>query len=201
MQNGYVNVGDKRRKTRVTGLPIVPKQHAGTVETYAFLDGGSNTSFITGSLLKKLAVKGSQTTPSLTTMEKERIKLESSVVSIEVCDLNGQNVVEIPTVFSVPKLPVSSEDISRRSDVDRRPHLQGIVLGEIEYAMRTVWGWTVNGPLGQNGHQDATTNFIQSNELEKSFRRFCNREFNDVEDDVAVSCHDKRALKVMEESV
>ncbi len=69
------------------------------------------------------------------------------------------------------------------------------------YAMRTVWGWTVNGPLGRNGHQDATANFIQSNELEKNFRRFCNREFDDVEDDVAMSCHDKQALKVMEESV
>ena len=69
------------------------------------------------------------------------------------------------------------------------------------YAMRTVWGWTVNGPLGRSDHQAATANFIQSNELEKIFRQFCNREFNDVEDDVAMSCLDKRALKIMEESV
>ncbi len=37
-KNGYVNVGGKSRKTRVTGLPIVPvkvkaKGHARTVET------------------------------------------------------------------------------------------------------------------------------------------------------------------------
>jgi hypothetical protein len=67
--------------------------------------------------------------------------------------------------------------------------------------MRTVCSWTVNGPLGRSDHQAATANFIQSNELEKIFRQFCNREFNDIEDDIAMSCLDKRALKIMEESV
>ena len=80
VHNGYVNTDDKRRESRVIGLPIVPvkvraKQGSRTVETYAFLDGGSNTSFITEFLLKQFAVKGSKTTLSLTTMEKERIIL------------------------------------------------------------------------------------------------------------------------------
>ena len=78
MHNGYVNVNDKREKS-VIGLPIIPvnvraKDGLRTVVTYAFLDGGSNTSFITDSLLKKLVVKGTQTTLSLTTMEKEKSK-------------------------------------------------------------------------------------------------------------------------------
>lgn len=181
------------------------------METYAFLDGGSNTSFITEPLLKMLAVKGSKTTLSLTTMGKEGNKVESSVISLEVSDSNGQNVVEIPAAFSVANLPVSKEDIPRQSDVDRWPHLQGVVLRDIDsevglligndvlialqpkevkesdsggpYATRTSWGWTVNGPLGRNGHQNATTTFIRSDELEKSFREFCNREFDDVEDE------------------
>ena len=162
-------------------------------------------------------------------MEKERSKLESSVVSIEVSDLNGQNAVEISNVFSVSKLPVSREDIPRKSDVERWSHLEGIDIDEVDcevgiiigndvpkalqhkevvesnsdgpYAMRTVWGWTVNGPLGRSDYQAATANFIQSNELEKIFRRFCKLEFNDVKDDVAMSCLDQRSLKIMEESV
>jgi hypothetical protein len=73
-----VNVGEERRATRsVTGMPVLPvrveaKDSNRTVETYAFLDGGSNTSFVTESLVKKLRAKGYQTTLFLTTMEKER---------------------------------------------------------------------------------------------------------------------------------
>lgn len=106
---------------------------------------------------------------------------------------------QIPAVFSVPNLPVSKEDIPRQSDVDRWP--QGVVLEDIDsevdlqigndvpialqpkvvkesdsggtYAVRTSWRWTVNGPLGRNSHQNATTNFIGSDELKESFREFC----------------------------
>jgi hypothetical protein len=65
-------------------------------------------------------------------MEKEKSKLESLVVSIEVSDLNGQNAVEIPNVFSVSKLPVSREDIPRKSDVERWSHLEGIDIDEVD---------------------------------------------------------------------
>ena len=96
-------------------------------------------------------------------------------------------------------MPVFKEDIPRQSDVDRWP--QDVVLEDIDgevdlligndvpiplrpkvvkesdsggpYAVRTSWGWTVNGQLGRNSHQNATINFIGSHELEKSFREFC----------------------------
>ncbi|CAB3981723.1 PREDICTED: uncharacterized protein LOC107351089, partial [Paramuricea clavata] len=114
VQNGYVNVGEERRATRsVTGMPVLPvrvkaKDSNRTVETYAFLDGGSKTSFVTESLLKKLVAKGYQTTLS----------------SLEVSDLDGQYTVNLPSVYSVMKLPVSKEDIPRQTDIDRWPYLQ-----------------------------------------------------------------------------
>lgn len=59
----------------MTGLPVVPvkvraKGSDTTVHTYAFLDGGSNTSFCSEQLMKRLGVKGVNTTISLTTMER-----------------------------------------------------------------------------------------------------------------------------------
>ena len=92
-------------------VKVKPKDSHETVETYALLDAGSNTSFVTESLLKKLGIKGNQTTLSLTTMGKERSPLQSSVVSLEVSNLSGQRKINIPAVFSVTKLPVSKEDI------------------------------------------------------------------------------------------
>jgi len=68
----------------VTGLPVVPvkvraKGSDITVHTYAFLDGGSNTSFCSEQLMKQLGVKGINTTISLTTME--RVVQESANLS------------------------------------------------------------------------------------------------------------------------
>ena len=82
-QSAYVNV-DKLQcafsgvGASVTGLPILPvkvrpKRSDTTVHTYAFLDGGSNTSFCSEQLMKRLGVKGIKTTMSLTTMERKRV--------------------------------------------------------------------------------------------------------------------------------
>jgi hypothetical protein len=92
MQNGNVNVGEERRATRsVTGMPAVKAKDSNrTVETHAFLDGRCSTSFITESLLKELGAEGYQTTLSLiTTMEKKICNQRSSIVNVEVSDLDG----------------------------------------------------------------------------------------------------------------
>ena len=174
-------------------MPILPvkvkvKDSNRTVVTYAFLDGGCNTSFITESLLTELGAKGDPTTLSLTMMEREKSELSSSIVSLEVSNLNGENTIDVPSVFSVKNLPVSKVDIPRQSDVDRWPHLQGIAIPEIAsevglllgndvskalqptevksndqngpYAVRTALGWTVNGPLGRSDAQETTANFV-----------------------------------------
>ena len=57
------------------GLAIVPVKVRAIgseriVQTYAFLDGGSNTSFCSENLMRQLNIKGKKTTLSLTTLEK-----------------------------------------------------------------------------------------------------------------------------------
>ena len=61
----------------------------------------------------------------------------------------------------------------------------------------------MNGPLGRDGLQSRTTNLIQAeaNDLNKNIKLLYNQDFNDVEDDVALSCQDKRALSVMENTI
>ena len=86
-KSAYVNV-DKLQCAfsgvggSVTGLPVVPvkvraKGSDTTVHTYGFLNGGSNTSFCSEQLMKRLGVKGIDTTISLTTMERESVNLSS----------------------------------------------------------------------------------------------------------------------------
>ncbi|XP_078381445.1 uncharacterized protein LOC144664208 [Oculina patagonica] len=203
------------------------------VETYAFLDSGSNTSFCTENLVKQLRVSGKRTHLSLTTMQTANEQVQCSLVDLEVSDLNGSNTVELPKVYSRPSLPVSTEAIAKQEDVNRWPHLNGIklpanvnaeiglligsdaprILQPIEvregkhggpFATRTVYGWTLNGPLGRKEPKMPTANFIETTaDLTKRFEDFCNLEFNDstYEPKSAMSQNDKRALETMTATV
>ena len=171
-----------------TGLAIVPvkvkcRDSAKTIQTYA-----SNTSFCTNELLGKLGITGERTILSLTTIQNENSPTECRVVSVDVFDLDENSFVELPTVFSTEKLPVDESSIPRQADVDRWSHLKDVTINKIDtpigifigndapralepkhvrecegkgpYAVGTIFGWTVNGPLGRNGRENHCTNFI-----------------------------------------
>ena len=141
-------------------------------------------------------------------MEGENSTKASSLVRSEVSNLDENNFIELPLVFSLPVLPISSESVPRQADVDRWPHLKGIRIAEIDarlsllighnvpkaleprevkgrqdggpYATRTLFSWAINCPLGRNGIATQTTNFIRRDaELDNMFQRFCIMEFSD----------------------
>ena len=115
--NSYLNVNASQVSSgSVVGLSIVPvkvkvKGTSKKVLTYAFLDSGSNTSFCTEDLLRKLATEGKKTSLSLTTMQTSNQSIECSSVNLEVSDLSEQNLVELPMVYSTPSLPVSPDTV------------------------------------------------------------------------------------------
>lgn len=179
------------------------------VLTYAFLDSGSNTSFCTDALLRKLDAKGVKTTLSLTTMQTTNEAIECSLVNLEVSDLSDHNLTELPMVYSRPSLSVSTNAIGTQEDVNCWPHLKGITVPNIEaeiglligsdvpqvlqpvevresknggpFGTRTVLGWVLNGPLGWTGSKEPTANLVDANaNLSKQFEDYCNLEFNDL---------------------
>ncbi len=113
--NNYVKVSTKpsvKIASSTTALSILPvrvkaKDQARAIETYAFLDNGSNTSFCTDELLRKLNLKGEKTNLSLTTMQGKGTPVECSQVNLEVMDLSEENLIELPIVYSRPDLPIS----------------------------------------------------------------------------------------------
>ena len=237
-KNGYVK-GESFQVSSdsVVGMSIVPvkvnvKGQDKKVLTYAFLDSGSNTSFCTEDLLKKLNAKGERATLSLTTMGKSNETIECSLVNLEVSDIGNQNLIELPMVYSRPSLPVSTSAIGTQEDVNRWPHLKGIDVPRIEaeiglligsdvpqamqpkevresknggpFAMRTVLGWMLSGPLGRKDTKVPTSNLIDTTaNLSKQFEDFCNLEFNDssYEPKMSMSQNDQRALNIMEGTV
>ena len=91
------------------GLPVVPvkvKTRGGgrdPVLTYAFLDGGSNSTFCTADLLMQLGYEGKEISFSLGTIERENM-INCRVVSLEVWDLEENEFVYLPSVYSTPTL-------------------------------------------------------------------------------------------------
>ena len=88
-----------------TALPIVPVKVKArgsnrTALTYALLDGGSNTMFGTHKLMQSLGIDGERTQLSLNTLRSHNCITDCALFSLEVFDLEDNNFVELPTVFS-----------------------------------------------------------------------------------------------------
>ena len=215
--NGYVEVSEGSSfstTATMTALAIVPvlvkaRESTKLIETYAFLDSGSNTSFCTESLLQRLQMEGKKTKLSLTTMQGENSAVDCSLVSLQISDLNRSKFIDLPMVFSRPNLPISTNAISKQEDVSRWPYLQGINIPEINaeiglligsdvpqalqpikvrqsrnggpFATKTALGWVLNGPLGRKEPRIHTSNFVQTSlTLNEQFLEFCDMEFNDT---------------------
>ena len=206
---------DNSGPSTATGLAVVPVKVRSpdrneAVTTYAFLDTGSTASFCSEELANQLGLSGRETLLSLTSMEKEDSKVKSSMVSLEVSDLEDEVLVKIPMVFTRSKLPVSVDNAAAQEDIDRWPHLRGVEIAKIDakvglligcdapealapkeiipscnggpYAARTIFGWVINGPLGRSQSSvTCASHFIKTGvELDELFRDYCNMEFNDA---------------------
>ena len=106
-----------------TGLAVIPvkvkaKDSDKTVITYAFLDNGSNSSFCTESLMKQHGVKGQKTKISLSTLERKNCTTDSTLVrDLLVSDLDENEYVSLPMLYTRPEIPVSSDDIPTQEDI------------------------------------------------------------------------------------
>ena len=144
--NGYLkgDIFQVSDASSIVGLSIVPvkvkaKGQERNVSTYAFLDSGSNTSFCTKDLLKRLDVKGEKTTLLLTTMQTSNKPVECSLVNLEITDLNDHNLIELPMVYSRPSLPLTTDTIATQEDVNWWPHLKGVSIPAIDFFFNNLY--------------------------------------------------------------
>ena len=141
--------------------------------------------------MRQLNIEGKKTTLSLTTLEKANSMTESSIMSLELSDLRGENHISVKTVFSTPELPVTTINRATQEDINKWPHLSNIQIDQIDgevglligsdvpevlelkeirrsqdgspYATRTIFGWVINGPLGRSSTTSCSTvNFVKA---------------------------------------
>lgn len=149
------------------------KGHTSLV-TYAFLDPGSSASFCTEALLNRLNLTGRRPDTLLRTVGQEKVVGSHIVTDLEVAGLDTDCVCELPAMFTQKCMPVHQGNIPRQEDLLKWLHLEHVKITEIDsgvdligtnvpkalepwevvrsvdggpYAVRTMLGWTVNGPL------------------------------------------------------
>ena len=219
----------------VTVLPIVPvkvrvKNSTSCIETYGLLDSGSNSTFCSESLVKKLGIEVESVRLKLTTLGSMEEVNCALARNLEVSDLDENKFITIPTAFTRPVIPVSKEEIPCQEDVEKWPHLQGHVrLPKIDvqvelligvdvpealepkeivnsvnggpYATRGELGWTVNGPVGRSRPCSSSSSFF----IKSAAHPMCSActDFVDVYDDSkpAPSREDIRFMDIMETSI
>ncbi|KAK0141927.1 hypothetical protein N1851_020398 [Merluccius polli] len=220
-------------------LPVRIKAGKGenTITVYAFLDPGSSATFCTERLMSQLNIKGRKTSILLRTMSSEK-KVPTYVVSgLEISGLDGDNFTQLPDVFTQREMPVTADNIPSKQDLARWPYLQKVNIPEIDgnielligmnaskimepweiinsqgegpYAVKTLVGWVVNGPLRgsessiHNDCQSATINRISIANLEKLLINQYNHDVNEKasEEKREHSIEDKRFLEIASKSV
>ncbi len=153
-------------------MPVVPVTVNGA-RTFALLDTASTQSFVTQHLVDKLGVTGEEVKYELSTIDNEREEKVTETVGIEVSGEQGQGEkLVMQDVYVTNTIPVSVPKV----EVKRYDHLKGIpipdtpparvdlllgqdhaeVLIPLEvrkgrpgepFAVRTVLGWALNGPV------------------------------------------------------
>ncbi|KAK0154798.1 hypothetical protein N1851_002884 [Merluccius polli] len=145
------------------------------IQTYAFLDPGSTATFCSEHLMQRLNITGKITNFLLKTMGQEKVVPTFAVSGMEVADLAGKSFYPLPEVLTQREMPVTPDNIVTAADLERWPYLSKVHIFSIKanvdlligtnaprllepwevvnscgygpYAIRTVLGWVINGPL------------------------------------------------------
>ena len=118
-------------------LRIVPVRVSGAdggpeVETYAFLDDGSDITLCSNSLAETLGLSGKPMTFYLTTVNEKDRSRSGFEVELNVKALNSDDSIHLNKVWTVDHLPVSRRSIRTDEDVRGWSHLHGIELPKLE---------------------------------------------------------------------
>ena len=170
-------------------LPIVPVRINGQCEVYALLDTGSTNTFVTQRLATQLHLKGKEVSYSMSTLGHSS-EVSSKTVSINVTSVDANQKLKADNVLVVGSIPVryptNSVDINMYPHLADLPMPRvgtdvqvDVLIGmdnayalmplEVRcsstdrrqpYATRTLFGWSLNGPVDNNSSLQVSSHFV-----------------------------------------
>ena len=107
-QNNRCQSTKKRIRLRVVPVKVRDSLSGRMLETHALLDNGSDVSLCDSELVKELSLQGRRRDFFLTTQEKKDSAKSGLELKLTVSSLDGALTLEIPRVWSVDCLNISS---------------------------------------------------------------------------------------------
>ena len=230
LTGGVTGAGEDNCKLAIVPVQVKARKGNTTVHTYAFLDPGSTASFCTVGLMAKLNLHGRRSNILLRTMGQKKV-IETHIVSgLEVAGLNSNDFCHLPGMYTQKNMPVNKGNIPQQNDIDQWPHLRNIHLPELDsevdlligsdvpkalepldviqsvghgpYAVKTLLGWTVNGPLGgKTDAQEISANRISVVKLDQLWEQQFKTDFPEcIRDDKEHSREDQQFLNLVSTS-
>ena len=99
--------------------------------TYAFLDGGSDTTLCLRSLVEELSLESEPTNFTLSTVNHQG-KGHGHQTCLDIEALDERMKVTLDRVLTAESLPIGEKHFASNKELRKWPHLNGVSLPEIE---------------------------------------------------------------------
>ena len=170
-------------------LPIVPVVINGDYEVYALLDTGSTSTFLTHELVSRLKLGGSDFSCRMSTLG-DVSDVRTKGVSFDLTSVDRSETLSMQNALVVPHIPVrypnhaiDLKSVPHLADlpihqIDKNvqisiligmDHAYALMPREVRcnpcdkrqpYASRTVFGWSLNGLIGDQSVIEVASNFV-----------------------------------------
>ncbi|XP_069109596.1 uncharacterized protein [Argopecten irradians] len=211
-EEGRVGAGDVSCAMAIIPVKVKLKNRPHTVETYAFFDSGSSVSFCTEHVMKQLGGSGKKTQVTLNTMGNPYKMNTYALNGLQVCDLDMENVVSLPKVYTKEEMPVSQHHIPKHEEISKWSHLSDISIPNIDANIGIMLGNNVPDAytpfevlIGPSGSPHATRTrlgWIVWNIIRDDASQLdVNRAERVIDDKRENSVEDEHFLRQVEESV
>ena len=213
---GRASLGVLRVRAQSDGKEVV---------CWALVDSGSNTTFIKRNVADKLGLRGPEHIYSVNTIGGPSTH-DEMCVDFDLASEDGSKAIQVVGAFTIPSLNIRAKyDGTAHSKWEHLADLDfpkvneeiDIVIGtdctemfwaenerragrKDPYARETLLGWILLGPTDERWTFSANAATIEP--LQAAYDRMLMADFEDVKcKDPVMSVDDKRALKVMQETV
>ncbi|KAM7393992.1 hypothetical protein PAMP_020821 [Pampus punctatissimus] len=225
---GHIGAGDQGSVLPIVPVKVKASKGSHVIEVYALLDPGSSATFCSEDLMSRLHMRGKKTHILLRTMNQERNVPAHVVSGLEVSALDSSTFLPLPDTFTQKEMPVTTSSIPKQNDLADWAYLSKVTIPSVNskvelligtnapnllepwevinsqsggpYAVKTLLGWVVNGPLRSTAGsgQSVTVNRISVVSLEKLLISQYNQDFNEAasEEKTEMSIEDKMFLKM-----
>ncbi|KAK3746513.1 hypothetical protein QZH41_005378 [Actinostola sp. cb2023] len=205
---------------------------------------GSDTTMCLRSLAEDLGVEGKPVEFVLSTMIGNQQR-SGQQLSLDIVGIATGKGLRLEKVWTTDRLPITEESILTKNELSSWPHLKDVNMAEIPnkeitiligsdapealcplevkygkkgepYALRTLLGWTVTGPLKGRTTRRAEVNYLHVDQvlgcdepesvltpIETQLERLCNSELTESTAEVreCMSLEDRRAKAIMDNTV